>query len=238
MSALYNLLDGSSDNTKFEDDCRAIIGTQSYVLFTLDKLIYKVVKQLQAIATDEMDNKLLQLYLYEKSRSPGRFFDLVYHENARVLLHDESIYRFECCSSPTRLSIQLMEYGHEKPEVTAVSIEPNFSSYLFSEYLCSTPDKKLSEGVYLGRNKRKYSNNDEPSDSLKAMDGINVVNGLECKISCKTSKVSYVLDTEDFLFRLRKRRKILRGGNVPDRLQISSISAAKVQRFNRFLSKP
>jgi paired amphipathic helix protein Sin3a len=45
MTALYNLLDGSSDNTKFEDDCRAIIGTQSYVLFTLDKLIYKVVKQ-------------------------------------------------------------------------------------------------------------------------------------------------------------------------------------------------
>ena len=45
MSALYNLLDGSADNTKFEDDCRAIIGTQSYVLFTLDKLIYKVVKQ-------------------------------------------------------------------------------------------------------------------------------------------------------------------------------------------------
>ncbi|AQK89858.1 Paired amphipathic helix protein Sin3-like 3 [Zea mays] len=237
MSALYNLLDGSSDNTKFEDDCRAIIGTQSYVLFTLDKLIYKVVKQLQAIATDEMDNKLLQLYLYEKSRSPGRFFDLVYHENARVLLHDESIYRFECCSSPTRLSIQLMEYGHEKPEVTAVSIDPNFSSYLFGEYLCSTSDKKLSEGVYLARNKRKYSDNDEPSDFLKAMDGIKVVNGLECKISCKTSKVSYVLDTEDFLSRLRKRRKILRGGSVSDSSQFSKIYAAKVQRFNRFLSK-
>lgn len=47
MGALYNLLDGSSDNTKFEDDCRAIIGTQSYVLFTLDKLIYKLVKQVR-----------------------------------------------------------------------------------------------------------------------------------------------------------------------------------------------
>ncbi|KAL6848318.1 hypothetical protein ACP4OV_022446 [Aristida adscensionis] len=237
MSALYNLLDGSSDNTKFEDDCRAIIGTQSYVLFTLDKLIYKVVKQLQAIATDEMDNKLLQLYLYEKSRSPGRFFDLVYHENARVLLHDESIYRFECCSNPTRLSIQLMEYGHEKPEVTAVSIDPNFSSYLFNEYLSSMPDKKLCEGVFLRRNKRKHSNNDEPSDSLKAMDEIKVVNGLECKISCKTSKVSYVLDTEDYLFRLRKKRKLSRGGNVPDRSQISKIYAAKAQRFHRFLSR-
>lgn len=126
MNALYNLLDGSSDNTKFEDDCRAIIGTQSYVLFTLDKLLYKLVKhvrclfnsfsfplpfsllliiwykllfflfQLQAVATDEMDNKLLQLYAYEKSRKPGRFIDVVYHENARVLLHDENIYRIEC----------------------------------------------------------------------------------------------------------------------------------------------
>ncbi|KAG2616960.1 hypothetical protein PVAP13_3NG177532 [Panicum virgatum] len=101
ISALYSLLDGSSDSTKFEDDCRSIIGTQSYVLFTLDKLIYKVVKQLQVVASDEMDSKLLQLYLYEKSRSPGRFLDLVYHENARVLLHDESIYRFECLFDQT-----------------------------------------------------------------------------------------------------------------------------------------
>jgi len=43
------------------------------------------------------------------------------------------------------------------------------------------------------RNKRKHSNNDEPSDSLKAMDDIKVVNGLECKISCKTSKVWAIL---------------------------------------------
>lgn len=45
MSVLYSLLDGTADNAKFEDDCRAIIGTQSYVLFTLDKLIFKLVKQ-------------------------------------------------------------------------------------------------------------------------------------------------------------------------------------------------
>lgn len=49
MNALYSLLDGSSDNAKFEDDCRAIIGTQSYVLFTLDKLIYKLVKQVKCV---------------------------------------------------------------------------------------------------------------------------------------------------------------------------------------------
>lgn len=50
------------------------------------------------MVSDDMDNKLRQLYLYEKSRRPERFFDTVYHENGRVLLHDENIYRFECVS--------------------------------------------------------------------------------------------------------------------------------------------
>lgn len=53
------------------------------------------------IAADEMDNKLLQLHAYEKSRKPGRFADVVYHENSRVLLHEENIYRIECVRSET-----------------------------------------------------------------------------------------------------------------------------------------
>ncbi|GMI90141.1 SIN3-like 5 [Hibiscus trionum] len=111
MSALYNLLDGSSDHTKFEDDCRAIIGAQSYILFTMDKLIYNLVRQLRAVATKEMGNKLLQLHAYEKLRNSGRFIDAVYHNNARHLLHNDNIYRIECSSTPTRLSIQLMDHG-------------------------------------------------------------------------------------------------------------------------------
>ncbi|KAH0860824.1 hypothetical protein HID58_089085, partial [Brassica napus] len=131
MSAVFSLLNGSVENYEFEDECRAIIGNQSYVLFTLDKLLYRLVKQLQAVVADDVDNKLLQLYESEKSRNT------VYYENARILLHDENIYRMECVrtliqsphyvsplrnlllfidpenlfqsSSPPRLSIQLMD---------------------------------------------------------------------------------------------------------------------------------
>ncbi|URD83880.1 Paired amphipathic helix protein [Musa troglodytarum] len=198
MSALFNLLDGSADNTKFEDDCRGIIGTQSYVLFTMDKLIYKIVKQLQAIASDETDNKLLQLYLYEKSRQTGRSFDLVYHENACVL-HDESIYRFEFfsrTSDVTQLSIQLLEHGHVNPEAAAVSVDPNFSSYLYSDFLSSVLVRKGAQGVFLGRNKRKYGDDNEHSVVGKAMDGIQVINGLECKISSCSSKTQKIFYSE------------------------------------------
>ena len=45
-------------------------GTNSYTLFTLDKLIYKVVKQLQSMLADDLCVKLTELYRYERSRCP------------------------------------------------------------------------------------------------------------------------------------------------------------------------
>ncbi|XP_021731191.1 paired amphipathic helix protein Sin3-like 4 [Chenopodium quinoa] len=238
MNALFSLVDGTSDNTKFEDDCRAIVGTQSYLLFTLDKLIYKLVKQLQILASEEVDNKLLQLYAYESSRKPERFLDVVYHENARVLLHDENIYRIECSSSPTRLSIQLMEKGHEKPEVTAVSMEPNFSSYLHNDYLSAVPDKKEKPGIFLkSRNKHQHTSGEESSSASKAMEGVQVVNGLECKIACNSSKVSYVLDTEDFLYRRIRNRRTLRVSSAcNDQAKSQNGSSRRLDPFSRLLA--
>ena len=62
MQVLYSLLDGTVDNVKFEDDCRAIIGTQSYVLFTMDKLIFKLVKQVRVLKVflDQVWNKCVR----------------------------------------------------------------------------------------------------------------------------------------------------------------------------------
>ncbi|KAG4128480.1 hypothetical protein ERO13_D09G023200v2 [Gossypium hirsutum] len=225
MSALYSLLNGSTDNTKFEDECRAIIGNQSYVLFTLDKLIYKLVKQLQAVAADEMDNKLLQLYEYEKSRKHWKTMDSVYYENARVLLHEENIYRLKCSSSPSRLSIQLMDNVIEKPEAFAVSMEPNFSAILHSDFLSVFPGKKEPHGIILKRNKKNYANLDEFDATCMAMEGVELVNGLENKIACNSYKISYVLDTEDFFFRRRNSSR-----------RRSRNNQARIQRFLRFLS--
>ncbi|KAI3670027.1 hypothetical protein L6452_41604 [Arctium lappa] len=196
MTSLYNLLDGVADNARFEDDCRAIFGNQSYVLFTLDKLIYKLVKQLQNVVGDEMDGKLLQLYEYERSRKPEKFVDSVYYENAHVVLHDENIYRFQCSSGPSRLTIQLMDDGIEKPEVVAVSVDPNFAAYLEKDFLSVVTAKKES-GIMMQRSKCKYSGLDEGSAQSLTMEGAHVVNGLEYKMSCSSSKISYILSSLD-----------------------------------------
>ncbi|KAJ0818044.1 putative transcription regulator Others family [Helianthus annuus] len=234
MSALYNLLDGSTDNAKFEDDCRDILGNQSYVLFTLDKLIYKLVKQLQIVAEDEVDNKLLQLYEYESLRTPDKFVDAVYYENAHHLLHEENIFRFQCSSGSSCLTIQLMDDLNEKAEAVAVSVDPKFAAYLHNDFLSVVSGKKES-GIMLRRSKRQFSDMDESSAMSVAMEGVNVVNGLEYKMSCRSSKISYVLDTVDFFIRgKRKRRKIT---GCRSSLSSSSYSNAqrKIQRFHKFL---
>lgn len=83
------MLDGSSNNAKFEGDCRAINGIESYLLFKLANLISKLVKcitplsttlvplifflhlsyvlpiQLQSVACEEMDNKLFDIVYQE-----------------------------------------------------------------------------------------------------------------------------------------------------------------------------
>lgn len=151
-----------------------------------------------------MDNKLIQLYEYEESRKPGKQIDSVYYENARVLLHEENIYRIQlvksfelfffllsfplictltyqhkCClpivvnftvyvticshvffflsifswqsSSPSRLSIQLMDNVIEKPEAFAVTMDPNFAAYLLNDFLSAFLGKKEPHAVVLRR---------------------------------------------------------------------------------------
>ncbi|XP_018457757.1 paired amphipathic helix protein Sin3-like 5 [Raphanus sativus] len=234
MDALYNLLDGSSDNTKFEDECRAIIGAQSYILFTLDKLVQKFVKHLHAVAADETDTRLLQLQTYESYRKPGRFFEIVYHENARALLHDHNIYRIEYSSAQSRLAIQLMNSGNDQPEVTAVAVEPGFANYLQNEFLSLVPDEEKKPGLFLKRNKAKMSGPDESSGLSRAMEGLKIINEVECKISCSSSKVKYEPNTSDLLYRSKQKKPKLDPNGLENDETPSKSEISRKRRISRF----
>ncbi|CAH8251815.1 unnamed protein product [Arabidopsis lyrata] len=228
MDALYSLLDGSIDNTKFEDECRAIFGAQSYVLFTLDKLVQKFVKHLHAVASDETDTKLLQLHAYENYRKPGKFFDLVYHENACALLHEANIYRIRYSSAETRLSIQLMNSGNNQPEVMGVAMEPGFADYLQNKFLKSVNDEE-NHGLFLRRNKKKFTSLDESWGMPVAMEGLHIINEMECNIACSSSKVKYVANTSDVLYRSKQGKPNLK---EPRLKRVGEI--LKQRRISRF----
>lgn len=61
MSMLRRVLDGHMDSSNFEDSCRALLGTNSYVLFTLDKLIQKFIKHMAVRCACEPTHMLTKL---------------------------------------------------------------------------------------------------------------------------------------------------------------------------------
>lgn len=68
----------------------------------------------------------------------------------------------------------------------------------------ASPAGANKDKVFLARNTGASKGEAESSERLvQALQGVAVANGLECKISCQNSKVSYVLDTEDVMYRPR-----------------------------------
>ncbi|EME28827.1 paired amphipathic helix protein Sin3a [Galdieria sulphuraria] len=64
LSSLKSLLDGSLETSKYEDRCRSLLGTNSYILFTMDKLIARLIKQIQTVFHPNGGNANVWLYTY------------------------------------------------------------------------------------------------------------------------------------------------------------------------------
>ncbi len=65
------LVNGKEDATKFEDRCRVILGPMSFVVFTLDKLLLKTVRQVGSVCGSETVSRAF-FDLYQEARSRTR----------------------------------------------------------------------------------------------------------------------------------------------------------------------
>jgi len=233
LRLLFNLLCGNLDQGKYEDDCRAVLGANSFVLFTLDKLVYKLVKQLQALLTDDTASKLLLLHAYEAARAPGAaggdhsagtappplLDDAQYAANVAVLLGDEVAFRIASAEAGATLHLQVVDCGTEarQPGVDTAAggpLEPRFGDYLRRFLQSGAPAAGDPSGALAPPPAVTDDDEEQPDDddtpqprrvflarTLRPPVGgsVRCANGLECKVSCVHSKVSYVLDTEDVL---------------------------------------
>ena len=243
MTMARSLVEGRTDPSTYEDDCRALLGTNSYQLFTLDKLVQKVVKQAQAVLAEDASARLVDLWKYENSRGVP-CLDSVYHANARIVLGDEAAIRFEHTLGRV-VTVQYMESERGEPTVI---LEPAFREYVggfVDAEQGPSPGTVPSESggggspaaapVCLQRNLVKAGAHfgggpgaDAEEVVAKALDGTSRVNGLECKLGFtsqqRVKKIAYVLGTEDFYS--RKRRKSDENGEI---------AAKKAAKFSGWL---
>ena len=232
MQMAESLIEGNTDPSTFEDDCRNLLGTNSYRLFTLDKLVQKLVRHAHTCLTEDQTHRLVDLWKYENSRSIP-VVDSVYYANARVIAGDEPIVRFECVAGDNgaikELTYQYLE--GEKSEVPSV-VDARFRGYVdhfvapdeegkvagMSHYGEGCEEEEETERdtvrVCLKRNlERAGVTKGIDADALASkvvQEACIVRNGLECKLGTtparKTKKIAYVLGTEDIMFRTAKRK--------------------------------
>ena len=210
-----------------------MLGANSYVLFTLDKLIYKLIKQAQALLSDDAAARLLLLHGYEGARQRAPSHDAQYAANAAVLLHDEPCFRVASADGGATLTLQLLDgapAGDKAGDGGGGVLEAKFAEYLRTFLQTAAPKGAAKRPPPPPGGSSDEEEAQEPSlvfltRSVAPPGAVSCVNGLECKVSCATSKVSYVLDTEDVL-------RVRRGGAPRD---TSAARAAAVGRFHAWL---
>ncbi len=228
MKMAESLIEGNTDPSTYEDDCRSLLGTNSYRLFTLDKLVQKLVRHALTCLSEDQTHRLIDLWKYEDSRTIP-VVDSVYYANARVITGDEPTVRFESVSGPDgsgkELTYQYLE--GEKSEVPSV-VDARFRSYV-EHYVAPDEDGKLAGVSHFGEEGEEDEERDAVPVCLKrnleregVKEGVDadalaskaikqafvVRNGLECKLGTtparKTKKIAYVLGTEDVMFRTKR----------------------------------
>ncbi|KAJ3278913.1 Transcriptional regulatory protein sin3 [Blyttiomyces sp. JEL0837] len=198
--AVYKLFGAKSDPAEYEDKCRALFGTSAYLVFTLDKVVMALIKQIQTIQMDSRSHDLVGLYFKDRERvTTSSRQEAVYRLNAEGLSPEEVMYRLEYFLGEKVLTMQLL--GKEDPiSDGAVSTEERWSMYVDNYIQLSS-----TQGLRLNRPAEPFLRRNLP-DMTKAVpedvsSGVELRSGLELKICLNTYKIFFVENTEDYYAR-------------------------------------
>eukprot|EP01114_Cavostelium_apophysatum_P019570 TRINITY_DN6344_c0_g1_i6.p2 TRINITY_DN6344_c0_g1~~TRINITY_DN6344_c0_g1_i6.p2 ORF type:complete len:658 (+),score=243.67 TRINITY_DN6344_c0_g1_i6:2183-4156(+) len=205
IKSLYELIGGSKDQNLYEDELRGLFGIESYILFTLDRLIIHLTKQLQTLLSEENCSKLLALYSHTISKPPIN--ESLYYARCIEILDDERCFRFEFEKAPNRgdFKIQLLDSFHNPPQF--VDIEKEKWAQYVEKYL-GTDETNLDprkQHVFLLRNQKGVD-----KDSEDALKDVEMDIGLECRISLSNFHLFYVENTTDFIHRRNRHGPVVR----------------------------
>lgn len=204
MNSLSGLLTGAKEQNVYEDECRSLFGIQAYILFTMDKLVTQLTRQLQSLLSEEVCSKLLVLYSYENAQSK-KHKESLYYSNCIDLLGEERCFKFNFIQeSPGigKLTIQILDSIQNPPEFIDFSAQKQEKWSEFIEHYAGTEENDLENkkhNVFLKRNLKK--------DEQSAFDNLKVENGLESRICLSTYRLFFVEETEDFLYRKTPRKQ-------------------------------
>ncbi|KAL9544533.1 hypothetical protein MBANPS3_007578 [Mucor bainieri] len=111
LTLIDRYFDDAFDQTVFEECTRYVFGNKAYVLFTIDKLMQSIMRQLHQIVTDTKAQKILSLFnkSHEHEKSTPELIQAYRAQVADALGHDDKLYNLAFDTRTRTLYIQLLQ---------------------------------------------------------------------------------------------------------------------------------
>ncbi|CEP19155.1 hypothetical protein [Parasitella parasitica] len=188
MDMIDNYFEGEIDQATFEENVRYVFGIDAYVIFTIDKTIQSLIKQIQNVSIDKKSNELFQLFTQDQQaadQSSARTLSAYRTMVEDILESDENLYKISFDTDTHTAHMQLLDREN------GASL-PSTEQEMYEDYLASYVDwMNDTEGI--NKNLRASSLQD------KQLDRIHVKSQLRYKIQPKSYHMYYIIGSEDIL---------------------------------------
>jgi len=201
--ALLDLIDKFFDpdynieQQMFEECCRYIFGTEAYILFTVDKLVSALIKQIQTLSHDTKSSELVQLFQSDRDlESTSPRLVSVYRLRAEDIVgSDENLYRINLDNESLQMTIQLLGKDDYMLETSAEDKYENYvASYMDWVKTTEGIDESRLQPTFLKRNLR-------PNLHDKHLNKLFVRSGMQYKVCRDTYHMFYIIGSEDIFMR-------------------------------------
>ncbi|KAG0183135.1 Transcriptional regulatory protein sin3 [Apophysomyces sp. BC1021] len=181
LDLIERFFDGDLDQAMFEDSARYIFVNNVHIMFTIDKLIHALIKQVQVVASDPKSTELVRLFRSDQaleSMSP-RTISTYRNRTEKAMGKDEQLYKVAFNIEDHTMRIQLLCEEDPANQPTA----QDHYEYYVTNYMNWA---RATEDVDISLMKRSFLH----------------------RIGQGTYHMYYIIGTEDVFIRPRTREKV------------------------------
>ncbi|KAL0570127.1 hypothetical protein V5O48_011832 [Marasmius crinis-equi] len=204
LESCERLFDNEIEQTAFEDQMRHMFGIkEAYKIFTIDKLIGVIIKQVQLVFSDPKSQDLLEVLKRDRALPSFTTQDQINTRKTaeKILGPDENIFRVDWLPDSKMMTIQLIgkdDSRFENSEVLTGRWQAYIDSFVSDDTSVGVPTAK-AKSPFLRRNLPHT-----PEGALPPPPTVLAQDNLEIKICVRTYRLFFVSATEDYLFTIQE----------------------------------
>ncbi|EIW51655.1 uncharacterized protein TRAVEDRAFT_75682 [Trametes versicolor FP-101664 SS1] len=200
LESCEKLFDNELEQHAFEEITRYLFGLKhAYKLFTVDKVIGALIKQVQVILSDPKSQELFDLLRREREITSPTTQDLINcrRNTERVLGPDENLFRVDWLPEPRTMTIQLIgkdDSTFDDSEVLTGRWQSYIESFVSHHYTAGVPSSSTIRRPFLLRTRFPAPSGEMPDILARGR--------LQIKVCVRTYRFFFVPPSEDVMIRL------------------------------------